>query len=312
MRRLPVSGFTLIEMAVVLVVIGLLIITVFPALKAVRVSGQRGATQSNLHTLMRATAAYVQANGCVPCPTPANTTGTGFGIVRGDATVTPPACGACTATPEGVPPFASLGLPAAAAHDGWGNWITMRVDPALAVLPANPPGCTTTCPVFVPPTLPCTSQDVTNNYCTSAQLNTAAKGLCKSALSKTNSVSIFTPGGTTQKAAVIFISHGVNGYGSYFASAMADAANNMNGCRKSFPGATGAAGFCPPQPTCPAAGPSSCNNSAANSCYAQCNAAGNNKLVDAPPGGNYDNLLIFADRNALVSMLNSASCQTAW
>ncbi len=117
-------------MAVVLVIIGLVILTVFPALTAARTGSQRMLTQNNLQALMLATAAYVQANGCLPCPTPPAVFGNGFGIVRGDATVNPNACGACP-TPEGIPPYMSLGVPASTAHDGWGQWISMRVDPAL-------------------------------------------------------------------------------------------------------------------------------------------------------------------------------------
>jgi len=56
------AGFTLVEMAVVLIIVGLLILTVFPALLAVRSASQRNATQTNLHSLMQATAAFVQAN----------------------------------------------------------------------------------------------------------------------------------------------------------------------------------------------------------------------------------------------------------
>src|SRR5580704_2122951 len=102
------QGFTLVEMAVVLVIIGLLIMTVFPALIALRMGSQRSLTQSNLQALMLATAAYVQANGCVPCPVPlvvgVPPPAGGFGRVRGDTVAA--ACNGCPA-PEGIPPFAS-------------------------------------------------------------------------------------------------------------------------------------------------------------------------------------------------------------
>ena len=89
------QGFTLVEMSIVLVVIGLIIMAVLPSLTAARAASQRSLTQANLQALMLATAAYAQANGCLPCPAPAATSGPGFGRVRGDAGVTPPPCGVC-------------------------------------------------------------------------------------------------------------------------------------------------------------------------------------------------------------------------
>ena len=271
------GGFTLVEMAVVLVVIGLLIMTVFPALIALRMGGQRSLTQSNLQALMLATASYVQANGCLPCPTPAATSGGGFGRARGDTVAL--ACNGCPA-PEGIPPFASLGVPASVAHDGWGGWITMRVDPALTVSGFGS---------VTPPTAPCTAADLAAATPTCAQLNASQKGLCQAKLSAAGRVNIQTPGGASQQAAVIFVSHGSKGYGSFQANAMPKLINFQNGSRMSFP-----AGFaCPQNP-------------------AVCNADGQNHFVNAMPQDGYDDMLVFADRNALVSMLGNGACQTAW
>ena len=275
----PRAGFTLVEMAVVMVIIGLVMMAVLPALTSVRSASQRSLTQTNLHTLMLATAAYVQANGCLPCPADGAGVGSAFGTTD-NGTI----CGACS-KPEGIPPFVSLGIPATMAHDGWGHWITMRVDPALTSLPSRSSS-------FVPPAGLCTTTDVSNNVCTSAQIGTAAKGLCRTGISASNRISVTIPGGATQQAAVIFVSHGVNGYGSFFAQAV-----NVSSNGATLP-------FSSEYASCAASG------------YAQCNAAGTTQFYDAPAvigaSNPYDDILAYADRNALVSLLGNGSCQTAW
>ncbi len=273
------SGFTLVEMSVVLVVIGLIILIVYPALNAVRVSGQRSLTEANLQSLMRATAVYVQANGCLPCPTPATTIGPDFGRVRGSGTA---ACGAC-ANPEGIPPFVSLGIPEHMARDGWGHWITMRVDPALTVN-FN----------VVPPYAPCNAADVTSGACASSQLNFSQKGLCKavfnaatnpSGINTTNRVIVQTPNGSqNQPAAVIFVSHGPNGRGAFIASPNMGA---TNGWRI----------------------PNSSGNELIN---ADSNATFVNATQVIDNANPYDDSLAFLDRNNLVAYFGNGSCQTAW
>ncbi|MDE2030296.1 MAG: prepilin-type N-terminal cleavage/methylation domain-containing protein [Alphaproteobacteria bacterium] len=249
------GGFTLVEMAVVMVVMGLIMLTVLPALSIMRGANERELTQSNLHSLIIATAAYVQANGCLPCPANPASGGTNFGVVG-----TGSACGTCMA-PEGIPPFVSLGVPASVAHDGWHHWITMRVDPALtANFGIKPP--------------------------------TGSAGLCASGLSTTNRIAVTTPGGATQQAAVIFISHGKDGYGSFFAQA---SPSMNNGARLPFYGSYAACSV--------------------SSGYARCNADGNTQFYDATDtegSDTYDDMLAYASRNALVATFGNASCQTTW
>ena len=269
-------GFTLVEMAMVLLVIGLVFLIVYPALNAVRVSAQRSLTDSNLQALMRATAVYVQTNGCLPCPAPATTAGTGYGRVRGDTNAA--VCGSC-AQPEGIPPFVSLGIPESTAHDGWGRWITMRVDPMLTVNFG-----------IVPPTTPCTALDVTNGTCT--QVGASQKGLCRSGLSNVNRINVQIPTGPVEQAAVIFVSHGANGCGAFYAGALSGA---LNGSRLRFPDGT---------------------QSCANGGFEQCNAGDTTTFVNASQvlGGSnpFDDSLTFLDRNNLVSLFGNGSCQTVW
>lgn len=272
----PSSGFTLVETSVVVVIMGLIMMTVFPTLNAVRVANQSQLTQSNLRSLMVATAAYVQANGCLPCPANPATVGSNFGRMNYASPTT--SCGTCS-TPEGIVPFASLGIPAPTAHDGWGHWITMRVDPAL-----------TTAFGVVPPTAVCTSADVSGGIC--SQVGISAKGLCKTGLATSNRINVTIPNGPTQQAAVIFVSFGANGYGSFFAQATAQ---SSNGSILPF---------------------SSQYTSCAGGSYALCNAAQTKQFYDAPQTNvetnPYDDQLIYADRNSLVAMFGNGSCQTVW
>jgi prepilin-type N-terminal cleavage/methylation domain-containing protein len=313
-------GFTLIEMAMVMVVMGFIMLTVFPALSMMKTANQRALTQSNLNMLMQATAAYVQANGCLPCPTPAATTGTGFGHVRGDTNTAP--CGACPAgAVEGIPPFLSLGIPAASAHDGYNHWISMRVDPlltnnpVLATIPVSP--------AIAPPSAPCTCTLQTTSQgqscvssspavcnctlvtspsvsCTSTNAGQSVQGLCQKNLSTTagaRPVHVITPGGSSQPAAVLFISYGAQGYGSFMASAQQEF---VDGTRMSFP-----------------ANSFACVNGCAGG-FAQCNASGTGTFCDAAYTVDntglfsYDDVIAFADRNTLVSRFGNGSCQTVW
>lgn len=291
-RHTTASAFTLVEMSVVLVIIGLLIVTVFPALTIARTSGQRSLTQSNLQSLMTATAAYVQANGCVPCPTPATISGAAFGHVRGDTQSL--ACNGC-AVVEGIPPFLSLGIPANVAHDGWGRWITMRVDPALTTAALG---------TTVPPASPCTAADLaaTPVTPTCALLNASQKGLCQTKLSATKRVNVSMPGGAVQQAAVLFVSHGSAGYGAFLADGEPLFLQQIRGCRLNFPNI---ATKCVQNLSCtaPNLGPD----------YAICNATGTNTFYNAQMQDGYDDMMLYADRNMLVSMLgNGSACQTVW
>ncbi|MDE1900903.1 MAG: type II secretion system protein [Alphaproteobacteria bacterium] len=259
------AGFTLAEMAMVMIIAGIVMLTIFPALTALRAANQYQLTQSNLHSLMLATAAYVQANGCVPCPASPGAVGAKFGIVGG----TGAACGGCAASiAEGIAPFASLGIPASTAHDGWGHWITMRVDPALtAKFTTAPPS--------------------------------SSQGMCAAGLATSYRVLVTTPGGATQQAAVIFVSHGKEGYGSYFAQPVG---NGNNGSGLPFSSAYAA---CSPS---------------SYSGYAQCNGVQTSQstghFYDAQAISTatdiYDDILAYADRNTLVAMFGNDSCTTVW
>jgi hypothetical protein len=139
-----------------------------------------------------------------------------------------------------------------------------------------------------------------NGACTPLPISISQQGLCAPSgtgaglLPKTNNISVLTPGGTTQQAGVIFVSHGSHGFGSFVAEAVTNGLGT-NGARLPF------------------SSPIACSNSGG---YATCNADGNAQFVNAQTVTTgvdpYDDVLAFADRNTIVSMLGNASCQTVW
>jgi type II secretory pathway pseudopilin PulG len=192
-------GFTLAEAAIVLCVLALVVGVLVPAFLSMRLAEQGRATDRKMESAMQAIAAYVQANGCVPCPTPAiGMTGHGVvGIQSGSA------CGLCQKS-VGVLPFKSLGLPEQAALDGYGGWMTYAVDGNLAVnFGIVPPAS----PCRTGDTTPCTATDITNG--------TRKKGLCAAGLSTARRLSVTTADGGSSQAAVMLVSHGANQYGAY-------------------------------------------------------------------------------------------------
>jgi type II secretory pathway pseudopilin PulG len=262
-------------MSIVLIIVGMVILIVYPALMAIRKGTQQALTDSTLATLLRASTAFVHAYGCLPCPTPAGTMGSGFGRVRGDTGTA--MCGTCSIA-EGIVPFASLGLPQSVAKDGWSRWITMRIDPALAINFG-----------VVPPTAPCTASDPLP--CT---LGASQKGLCTASLATTNRIQITIPGSAiTQQAALLFVSHGANGYGSYRAGTTYIGQTNAHPPYKG------------PATACSAAGG-----------FEKCNVDSTLSFTDAQrtddESAPFDDVLVYMDRNVLVASLGSGVCETTW
>lgn len=130
-----ISGFSLVEMAIVLAIIALLLGGLLPTLSAQRESQRISETRKQLDEIQQALVGYAIINGRLPCPAdPAITAGqTGAGIER-----TPPCTGGNS---TGVLPWATLGVN---ETDAWGNRYTYRVssDFADAVGSATYGGCT--------------------------------------------------------------------------------------------------------------------------------------------------------------------------
>ena len=221
-------AFTLIEMAIVLVVIGIAMTMVLSTGSAMLDSQKRQTVRARLDAIDTAMANFVAVNKRLPCPADGR-------IVSGAATAgvelvsagPNPAAGSCNPLTQlhGVVPWVTLGLTENDTTDPWFARLTYRVDPPLAAAAPQPPlmnmshcdpsstgvvGAGGICRV---PTLPCTG----NANCTSPANFLAGKGL--DVWDGLNGAAGWTArqnNSTTGKgAAYVVISHGPSGAGAY-------------------------------------------------------------------------------------------------
>jgi prepilin-type N-terminal cleavage/methylation domain-containing protein len=184
MKPILQNGFTLVEMAIVLMIVGILLGGLLVPLSAQMAQRNISDTQKALSEIKEAIIGYALANGRLPCPAdPTIATGSAnAGISRATCTT--------AANSTGALPWATLGV---SETDAWGNRYTYRVTPdfADAIASSTYGGCTPS-PI---PTL-------------------ASFGLCS--VGNLNVLSAAT-GGTTIAGSVpvVIISHGKNGAGAY-------------------------------------------------------------------------------------------------
>lgn len=122
-RAAAAGGFTLVEMALVLLIVGLLAAVFLPATNTLLDNNRRKETRAKLEALEQAMVRFVMVNRRLPCPAD-GTLGTGnaqSGVEQRNPAEE------CTAMASGVVPWRSLGLSADAATDAWNSLITYRV-----------------------------------------------------------------------------------------------------------------------------------------------------------------------------------------
>lgn len=124
------QGFSLIEMAIVLLIIGLALGMTLNVTRGMRDTQNRQLVQSKLTTLDTALANFVAQNKRLPCP--ANGT-IASGAVNAGIEFPSPATGTCNPAAQtyGVVPWVTLGLTEDDATDPWFGRMTYRVDPTL-------------------------------------------------------------------------------------------------------------------------------------------------------------------------------------
>ena len=118
-------GFSLLEMAVVLVIVGLLLGGLLGNLGTLQARQREERTQRQLDEIREALIMFAVVNRRLPCPAAPATADSvaGAGLERA------PTLLGCTGGAVGVLPWATLGLP---QTDAWGRRFTYRVTPALA------------------------------------------------------------------------------------------------------------------------------------------------------------------------------------
>ncbi len=142
------SGFTLVEMAVVVTIMGLMMAMGLSMANSMLQNTQRSVTKEKLSFVKDATVAYFLSNKRMPCPD----TGSNVGNTGRDGLenrllggVNPNTNSGCTSN-MGTVPYLTLGISRSQALDAYGNFITYRLDTlrnwhlSTTFIPP-PPGC---------------------------------------------------------------------------------------------------------------------------------------------------------------------------
>jgi prepilin-type N-terminal cleavage/methylation domain-containing protein len=203
-------GFTLVEILVVVVILGLIMAMATLLLRSVSATQKRSVTATRLANIDAAIVQFVMQTKRLPCPAD----GTQTDAAGGNEIRSPG--GVCTGNQkDGVVPWITLGLGAGDIADGWDRRITYRVDPnlvrdlAMDLSWCDPAGtgglaagaCNSTC----------TAATLAN--CTPPATYVTNKGLTVRNVAGTN---LMLPAGTPPTgAAYVLISHGESGGGAY-------------------------------------------------------------------------------------------------
>lgn len=126
------KGFTLIEMAVVVVVIGIALSLGLKVATSLMRTTQLSETRAHIDLVKRATLDFLRTQRRLPCP---DYTGDGAEAAN------------CNGNAYGTVPWQTLGIPSDDALDGWGNFIRYHINGAwsnqngfsIGALTTNPP-----------------------------------------------------------------------------------------------------------------------------------------------------------------------------
>lgn len=220
------SGFTLVEIAVVIVVLSLLLAMIAGIATAMLGQQRREVTRQRLAGIETAIALFVSQNRRLPCPANGTLVGTDANAGVEQFTAGPPiTCsvgGVADSQQHGVVPWQALGVSEQDATDGWGNRLTYRVSTHFVALAAMnmtycDPGGSKTSPESLSTSagycdISCTAATFPGN-CTQPSAVTANRGLQVQNLGGTP---IMNPAANPSTgAAYVVISHGENAAGSY-------------------------------------------------------------------------------------------------
>jgi prepilin-type N-terminal cleavage/methylation domain-containing protein len=252
--RAPQSGFTLVEMAIVIAIAGLILVGILPLLQGRKSGAELTTTRNNQEAIMVALATFAQRNGRIPCPAdPTLAEGNaafGTELISCQTGVNLPQ------SAEGIVPYRDLGLQQATVRDAWGRYMTYRVSPVFtpatntnaagAAVPnadarcrtdstsvpptpwivsgtaVNPPKARFCCPATTAP-FPNTT-DIVIQDGAGVQISPAAR--TATAAVPNNLAAVGGASATTAVAAIV-ISHGRNGWGAFLANGNAAPTNRL-------------------------------------------------------------------------------------
>jgi prepilin-type N-terminal cleavage/methylation domain-containing protein len=213
------KGFSLLELAIVLMIISLLFVFILPTSTVILNNHKREQTQLKLKNIESALANYVAINKRLPCPADGSVLP---GAVGAGTEGARNASGDCTNNQiSGVVPWVNIGLTQADIEDGWNRRVTYRAgfsltrDGALDMSWCDPAGSRTAdITATVAPYGKCYTTCVGNDMttCTSPQKYLAGKGFDIRDGSGSN---LIMSNASFMGAAYVIISHGENGYGAY-------------------------------------------------------------------------------------------------
>lgn len=121
-RRVAEAGFSLVELAIAVVIIGIMMTMGLAAMNAARTNQAYSTTIQKEATIKQALINYLRSNSRLPCPDTDFTAPDGKEnrATAGDTTT------ACSAQ-FGIVPYVTLGLPRDAAQDGWSDFFSYQV-----------------------------------------------------------------------------------------------------------------------------------------------------------------------------------------
>lgn len=124
------GGFTLIEMAVVLLLLGIVAGGGLVGFSGMTQKMKIGATKEKFSLIEAALSSYAQRYKRLPCPAAPD----GGGVERSNGRCfSNTTASALYASMQGTVPWRELGLPESAVRDGWGRFITYKPAPQLTV-----------------------------------------------------------------------------------------------------------------------------------------------------------------------------------
>ncbi len=198
-------GFSLVEMALVLLIVGLLAAVFLPATNVMLDNSRRKETRAKLEALEQAMVRFVLANRRLPCPAdgdlPPGNANQGLELAAG---------GACTALAltNGVVPWRSLGVSQTDAMDAWNTMVSYRVWGGAGL-----PGPSLT----LVDGMNMQALDPTNPGAVNTWLSTRGFRACNAAACAVGSAAELTSKVNGNGVAYFLISHGPNRFGGFSA-----------------------------------------------------------------------------------------------